>query len=135
MKKFLIALLCIIVIVSVVVLVIYLHPDAFIGISKPIGTVEHYFEPITVGGQGRCNLPMPEYMKDRLRKLNDAAYEVEQELYNNYESCHVETDVIVKMGKTKLVYYGTVVDKETKETKEYNKEIIFDWVVTRTVYD
>ena len=134
MKKFLIIFVIIAVVVSSIFVLVYNSPDVFIGISKPVdANAPMYVQSVVVGGNGRLNLPVPEYIKDRLNEIYTKAHATETEIYEKFETAHIEIEIVIESGKTIVHYSGAGVNKETNATEEYNKELVFDFVATKNI--
>lgn len=134
MKKLLVLFIILSIVMSVSLILIYNSPDVFIAITKPVNPEEPmYFEQIIIGGNGRFNLPVPQYIKERLNNINSKANEIEQEIFQKYETAHIETSIIIENGNTILIYSGSGINKETQESEKYNQEIVFDFIATRNI--
>lgn len=134
MKKLLVLFIILSIVISVSLILIYNSPDVFIAITKPVNPEEPmYFEQIIIGGNGRFNLPVPQYIKERLNNINSKANEIEQEIFQKYETAHIETSIIIENGNTILIYSGSGINNETQESEKYNQEIVFDFIATKNI--
>ncbi len=134
MKKVFGILAFLLIIITVTVVFLYNSPDVFIAISKPAEEeTPMYFNQITVGGNGKFGLPIPAYIKERLNDIDNKTFDVEREIFEKYESAHIDTEIKIEDGKTILIYSGTGIDKKTQKSEKYYKEIVFDYIATKKV--
>lgn len=133
MKKYILIIAAVIILIGSVFVFVYNSPDVFIAVTKPVEETELYFEQVIVGGNGHFNLPVPKYIKNRLDIINDETQKTEREIFKKYESADIKTEISVENGQTIVVYYGTAVNKQTKEKEDFNKKITFDFVATKNI--
>lgn len=134
MKKVFGILAFLLIIITAIAVFLYNSPDVFIAISKPVDEENPmYFTQITVGGNGRFGLPIPTYIKERLNDIDNKAFDVEQEIFQKYESAHINTEINIEDGKTVLIYSGTGINKKTQKPEKYYKKIVFDYIATKTI--
>lgn len=110
----------------------YYTPNISIAISKPAEeNADRYFEFPIVSVSEKMGLPLPESVKKNLRTWNEETSKAMQEISAMSEPYNIKTEVRVTDKKTTVIFDGE--KRENGESKEYYKELNFDFVLTEDI--
>ena len=132
MKKIIISLVAAILICTVAYCVILTaFWDLEIHIGRPADRSGSYHEPIIISGGTFATAQAKENASDLSKKGGDFFLEFYEE--HKDDEYKLDTYVTFEDGKTIVTYKGTITDSETGETTPYEKQLVFDYIFTRTV--
>lgn len=73
----------------------------------------------------------PEGVHNKIAEVDDKLSEVRKDISDSYTApMHITANGKVENGKTIFIFSGTATQKSDGKTVEYNKEIVFDFVLT-----
>ena len=118
-----------VVLISSVAIYFSSKSDFSISIGKPVdSTTPMYVENIRIS----YNEEPSERDKENLTQFVGGIETIEKEINSNYIApTHIEATVEFEDGKTIIRYNGTATEKDTSKEVEYNKEIVFDFILTK----
>ncbi len=131
-KKIVIAIvLAVVVLVSAVTIYFTTKSDFVINIAKPVDlSTPKYTEQIILSW-GKAP---SEKEENYLTEFSKAIEETQLEIATEYIApSHIEVDVEFENGKTIVTYSGKATKKDTSELIDYNKELVFDFILTKEV--
>lgn len=137
MKRVLISVAAIVVLIGAFFTYSYFTPVINISIGKPVDpNAESYTQHVMIGGSTKYNLPMPEKTKARMKEFAEATHAVVLELHENYDQrqpMQIKAAVEVTGGQTIVTYSGFITDEKSGKPVLYNKELVFDYVLTKDI--
>ncbi|HZK21733.1 MAG TPA: hypothetical protein VFC76_05590 [Oscillospiraceae bacterium] len=99
--------------------------------SDPIGS--SYTELVSVADTYKSERFLPKSFTKNLNEFGKKNQEVFLEYTEQYKKpMNVHAKIEIKNGQTVVTYYGTVTAKDG-QTEEYNKQLVFDFILTKKI--
>ena len=105
--------------------------DLEMHVSQPVDRSGSYHEPIIISGGSFATAKAKKNASDFSKKTGDFFLEFYEE--HKEDEYKLDTYVTFEDGKTIVTYKGTITDSETGETSPYEKQLVFDYIFTKTV--
>lgn len=131
-KKIIIAIVAVLVLVSSVAIYFTTKSDFVIGIGKPVDlSMPMYVEHVMVG---YGNKVPTEKQEEQLTEFSKQIEATQLEIATEYIApTHIEVEVEFENGKTIVTYSGKATEKATNNEIDYNKELVFDFILTKEI--
>ena len=130
-KRIIIAVLVAVVLVSSVAIYFATKSDVVIGISKPVDlSTQMYTEQIILSFGKELSDKQEQQLTEMVDKIEVAQKEISTEFV---APTHIEIEVEFEDGKTIITYSGKATEKATNSEIDYNKELVFDFILTKEV--
>jgi 3-methyladenine DNA glycosylase AlkC len=99
--------------------------------SDPTGS--SYTELVSVADTYKSERFLPKSFTKNLNEFGKKNQEVFLEYTEQYKKpMNVHAKIEIKNGQTVVTYYGTVTAKDG-QTEEYNKQLVFDFILTKKI--
>lgn len=130
-KKIIIAIVVVVVLISSVSIYLTTKSDFVIGIGKPVDSSTSMYNEHIIISWGK---EPSEKEKEYLTQFTNGTEAIEKEILSNYIApTHIEVEVEFEDGKTIITYSGKATEKATNNEIDYNKELVFDFILTKEV--
>ncbi len=130
-KKIIIAVVLVVVAVSSVAIYFTTKSDFVINIAKPVDlSTPKYTEQIILSWGKDPSEKEEKYLTEFSKAIESTQLEIATEYI---APTHIEVDVAFEDGKTIVTYSGKATKKDTSELVDYNKELVFDFILTKEV--
>lgn len=130
-KRIIIAILVAVVLVSSVAIYFTTKSDVVIGIAKPVDlSTQMYTEQIILSLGKELSDKQEQQLTEMADKIEEAQIEISTGLV---APTHIEVEVEFEDGKTIITYSGKATEKATNTEIDYNKELVFDFILTKEV--
>lgn len=130
-KRIIIVVLVAVVLVSSVAIYFTTKSDFVINIAKPVDlSTTKYTEQIILSWGKEPSEKEEEYLTEFSKQIEATQLEIA----NDYIApTHIEVEVEFEGGKTIVTYSGKATEKATNTEIDYNKELVFDFILTKEV--
>lgn len=135
MNKFVRIIIPIVVAIAIVIggyYFIYLpnYNDIVIGISTPVEDDGQYLEDFIIHYSH-----MPENKIPLVEELTNTKNDFRMSFYEEHkdDEYHIEIEFAFKNGKTIVTYKGTITDAKTGIEKPFEKEFVYDFILTKDI--
>ncbi len=130
-KKIVIIVVALAVLISSVAIYFTTKSDVVIGIAKPVDlSTPMYTEQIILSFGKELSDKQEQHLTEMAAKIEEAQIEISTELV---APTHIEVEVEFEDGKTIITYSGKATEKATNTEIDYNKELVFDFILTKEV--
>ena len=130
-KKIIIAIVAVVVLVSSVAIYFTTKSDFVINIAKPVDlSTQKYSEQIILSWGKAPSEKEEEYLTEFSKQIEATQLEIATEYI---APTHIEVEVEFEGGKTIVTYSGKATEKDSNAEIDYNKELVFDFILTKEV--
>ncbi len=130
-KKIIIAIVAVVVLVSSVAIYFTTKSDFVINIAKPVDlSTQKYSEQIILSWGKTPSEKEEEYLTEFSKQIEATQLEIATEYI---APTHIEVEVEFEGGKTIVTYSGKATEKDSNTEIDYNKELVFDFILTKEV--
>ena len=130
-KKIIIAIVAVVVLVSSVAIYFTTKSDFVINIAKPVDlSTQKYSEQIILSWGKVPSEKEEEYLTEFSKQIEATQLEIATEYI---APTHIEVEVEFEGGKTIVTYSGKATEKDSNTEIDYNKELVFDFILTKEV--
>ena len=130
-KKIIIAIVAVVVLVSSVAIYFTTKSDFVINIAKPVDlSTQKYSEQIILSWGKAPSEKEEEYLTEFSNQIEATQLEIATEYI---APTHIEVEVEFEGGKTIVTYSGKATEKDSNTEIDYNKELVFDFILTKEV--
>ena len=131
-KKIIIAIVVVVVLISLVAIYFTTKSDFVICIGKPVDlSTPMYVEHVMISYGN--NIPT-EKQEEQLTEIYNKIEATQLEIATEYIApTHIEVEVEFEGGKTIVTYSGKATEKDSNTEIDYNKELVFDFILTKEV--
>ena len=131
-KKIIIAIVAVVVVlVSSVAIYFTTKSDFVINIAKPVDlSTQKYSEQIILSWGKTPSEKEEEYLTEFSKQIEATQLEIATEYI---APTHIEVEVEFEGGKTIVTYSGKATEKDSNTEIDYNKELVFDFILTKEV--
>lgn len=130
-KKIIIAIVAVVVLVSSVAIYFTTKSDFVINIAKPVDlSTQKYSEQIILSWGKAPSEKEEEYLTEFSKQIEATQLEIATEYI---APTHIEVEVEFEGGKTIVTYSGKATEKDSNTEIDYNKELVFDFILTKEV--
>ncbi len=104
--------------------------DIVVGITKPVEDDGQYLEDFIIHYSH-----MPENKVPLAEELTNTKNDFRKNFYDEHkeDDYHIEIEFSFEKGKTIVTYKGTITDKETGVKEPFEKEFVYDFILTKKV--
>lgn len=133
MKKILIFIGAVILLAGAFLVYCYFTPMIMIGVSRPASNAESYVcSPMLVLSE-KLGLPLPPKKRAQIIEFAEKTDAMNREFYETYiRPVRIDAAVEVVNAQTIVTYSGTVTEKNGR-TVPYEKQLVFDFVLTKDI--
>lgn len=130
-KKIIIAIVVVVVLISSVAIYFTTKSDFVINIAKPVDlSTQKYSEQIILSWGKAPSEKEEEYLTEFSKQIETTQLEIATEYI---APTHIEVEVEFEGGKTIVTYSGKATEKDSNTEIDYNKELVFDFILTKEV--
>ena len=130
-NKIIITVVAMVVLISSVAIYFATKSDVVIGIAKPVDlSTQMYTEQIILSFGKELTDKQEKQLTEMVDEIEKAQIEISTELV---APTHIEIEVEFEDGKTIITYSGKATEKATNSEIDYNKELAFDFILTKEV--
>jgi hypothetical protein len=130
-KKIIIAIVVVVVLISSVAIYFTTKSDFVINIAKPVDlSTQKYSEQIILSWGKAPSEKEEEYLTEFSKQIEATQLEIATEYI---APTHIEVEVEFEGGKTIVTYSGKATEKDSNTEIDYNKELVFDFILTKEV--
>ena len=130
-KRIIIAILVTVVLVSSVAIYFTTKSDFVINIAKPVDlSTQKYSEQIILSWGKAPSEKEEAYLTEFSKQIEATQLEIATEYI---APTHIEVEVEFEGGKTIVTYSGKATEKDSNTEIDYNKELVFDFILTKEV--
>ena len=130
-KKIIIAIVAVVVLVSSVAIYFTTKSDFVINIAKPVDlSTQKYSEQIILSWGKAPSEKQEEQLTEFSKQIEATQLEIATEYI---APTHIEVEVEFEGGKTIVTYSGKATEKDSNTEIDYNKELVFDFILTKEV--
>ena len=130
-KKIIIAIVAVVVLVSSVAIYFTTKSDFVINIAKPVDlSTQKYSEQIILSWGKAPSEKEEAYLTEFSKQIEATQLEIATEYI---APTHIEVEVEFESGKTIVTYSGKATEKDSSTEIDYNKELVFDFILTKEV--
>ena len=130
-KKIIIAIVAVVVLISSVAIYFTTKSDFVINIAKPVDlSTQKYSEQIILSWGKAPSEKEEEYLTEFSKQIEATQLEIATEYI---APTHIEVEVEFEGGKTIVTYSGKATEKDSNAEIDYNKELVFDFILTKEV--
>ena len=130
-KKIIIAIVVVVVLISSVAIYFTTKSDFVINIAKPVDlSTQKYSEQIILSWGKAPSEKEEEYLAEFSKQIEATQLEIATEYI---APTHIEVEVEFEGGKTIVTYSGKATEKDSNTEIDYNKELVFDFILTKEV--
>ena len=106
------------------------YNDIVIGISTPVEDDGQYLEDFIIHYSH-----MPENKIPLVEELTNTKNDFRMSFYEEHkdDEYHIEIEFAFKNGKTIVTYKGTITDAKTGIEKPFEKEFVYDFILTKDI--